>query len=373
MNLAFWRNWRERSSRPSFRLTRAALLRGIGLVYLAAFASLAVQLDGLMGSRGISPAAEFLTRVRQVLGSGPATYWRAPTLFWINTSDALLHTICFSGIALGGALCIGLLPGVTTTLLWLFYLSLVVVGQQFLSYQWDLLLLESGLLAMLAAPWSLWLSRAKDEPWWVSIYLVRWLVFRLMFLSGVVKLTSHDPTWRDWTALEYHYETQPLPTWTSWYVHQLPPSFHRASVLFMFYAELVAPFFIFGPRPLRLLAFVSLLLLQLLIAATGNYGFFNLLAIVLCLSLLDDRDWNRLRKLLRRSEKSDAVSAGEAELRWSWPRRAIVGSAAALIVATTVAQTVEMHGPKRSFRRSSSCSPSGWRRYAAPITTGSLP
>jgi lipase maturation factor 1 len=175
---------------------------------------------------------------------------------------------------------------------------------------------------------------------------VRWLAFRLMFLSGVVKLTSHDPTWRDWTALEYHYETQPLPTWTSWYVHQLPPSFHRASVLFMFYGELVVPFLIFTPRPVRLKAFVILILLQLLIAATGNYGFFNLLAIVLCLSLLDDRDWNWLQKLVRRSKASDTSPAGKTGVRWSWPRRVIVGSAAALIFTTTLAQTVESAWPE---------------------------
>ena len=117
-----------------------------------------------------------------------------------------------------------------------------------------------------------------------------------MFLSGVVKLTSHDPTWRDWTALDFHYQTQPLPTWTSWYIHQMPAWFQRLSVGFMFYAELVAPFFVFGPRPIRRLGFASLVLLQLLIAATGNYGFFNLLAIVICSAMLDDRDWDWLQR-----------------------------------------------------------------------------
>ena len=96
---------------------------------------------------------------------------------------------------------------------------------------------------------------ANDQPWWFAIWLVRWLAFRLMFLSGVVKLASHDPTWRDWTALEYHYQTQPLPTWTSWYIHQMPAGFHWLSAGFMFYAELVAPFFVFGPRPIRLAGF----------------------------------------------------------------------------------------------------------------------
>ena len=164
----------------------------------------------------------------------------------------------------------------------------------FLGYQWDSLLLETGLLAVLMAPWGVRLSRSNDQPWWFTIWLVRWLAFRLMFLSGVVKLASHDPTWRDWTALEFHYQTQPLPAWTSWYVHQMPAWFHGLSVGFMFYAELIAPFFVFGPRPIRLVGFASLVLLQLLIAATGNYGFFNLLAVVICLCILDDRDWEWL-------------------------------------------------------------------------------
>ena len=122
-----------------------------------------------------------------------------------------------------------------------------------------------------------------------------------MFLSGIVKLASGDPAWRALQALEHHYQTQPLPTWTSWYVHQLPARFHLVCVALMFYAELVAPFFVFGPRPIRLIGFASLVLLQVLIAATGNYGFFNILTIILCLSMLDDRDWDWLRSRLLRS------------------------------------------------------------------------
>src|SRR5262249_28218371 len=155
-------------------------------------------------------------------------------------------------------------------LLWLFYLSLTVVGQDFLSFQWDALLLESGLLAVLIAPWGWRLDRARDEPWWFAVWLFRWLVFRLMFLSGVVKLASGDEAWWTWRALDYHYWTQLLPTWTSWYIHQMPAWFRQLSVGFMFYAELIAPFFVLGPRVLRRIGFVSLVLLQVLILATGN-------------------------------------------------------------------------------------------------------
>jgi hypothetical protein len=350
---ASWQWWRDLARRPRFRLTRAIFLRGLGLVYLAAFGSLAVQLDGLLGSQGILPAAEYLDRAARALGRGPATYWRLPTFFWFNASDTALHAACYTGVTLSVALIAGLLPGLSAVLLWLLYLSFVVVGQVFLGYQWDSLLLETGLLAVLLAPWCVRLSRAGDQPWWFAIYLVRWLTFRLMFLSGFVKLASHDPTWQDWTALEYHYQTQPLPTWASWYIHQVPAGFQAMSVGFMFFAELIAPFFVFGPRPLRLVGFASLVLLQLLIAATGNYGFFNLLAIVLCLCILDDRDWESVRRawgvLIRNVTTRRTATEHEVPVvplkPWSVPRRLGVGLVGGVILLVTATQTLEIIAP----------------------------
>ena len=383
--LAFYPSRLDATRRPGYRLTRSYFLRGIGLVYLSAFASLAAQLDGLIGSDGILPAAEFLERTGPLLGPGPTRYWRLPTLFWFGASDSALHAVCWSGIALGVALIMGVLPGLCSVLLWLFYLSLVVVGQVFLGYQWDSLLLEVGLLAVFLAPWCARLSRACDQPWGFTIWLVRLLAFRLMFLSGVVKLASHDPTWRDWTALDFHYQTQPLPIWTSWYVHQMPTWFRGLSVGFMFYAELVAPFFVLGPRPIRLVGFASIVLLQFLIAVTGNYGFFNLLTVVICLTMLDDRDWESLFRAsapftqfgraklvtsrLWRSARQDhrppqvklvgdladlvkpqppsiptQVSVDEPSSTgkaWSWPRRVVVGIAGGITLAATCSQTLE--------------------------------
>ena len=170
----------------------------------------------------------------------------------------------------------------------------------------------------------------------------------------MVKLTSHDPTWGNLSALDFHYETQPLPTWTSWYVHQMPTWLHRLSVVFMFYAELVAPFFIIGPAAIRRVGFASLVLLQLLIAATGNYGFFNLLSIVLCASFLDDRDWNWLRKIVAIRRTHTAIEAeidrepSGAGFRWSMPRRVVVGTVGAIIVAVTTAEMLERIGPGRA-------------------------
>jgi hypothetical protein len=277
--------------RPTYRRTRSILLRGLGVVYLAAFGSLAVQVDGLIGSRGITPAAEFLDQARLALG-GPA-YREVPTLLWLDSSDGTLHALCWGGVGASLLLIAGILPGACLVFLWASYLSMTSVGSPFLNYQWDMLLLESGLLAILLAPWNLRLSRARGEPRAGAIWLFRWLVFRLMLLSGAVKLTSGDPSWSAWQAMKYHYETQPLPTWTSWYMHQLPPRLQEWSVGYLFWAELVAPFLIFGPRRVRMVGLASIVLLQALIAATGNYGFFNLLSVVLCLSLVDDRDLGR--------------------------------------------------------------------------------
>jgi hypothetical protein len=322
----------EPSERPHYRRMRAIFLRGLGAVYLAAFASLAVQVDGLIGSRGILPAAEFLGAVGPILGN--RRFGQLPTVLWLGCSDLALHLLCWGGVVTSVVLMAGVLPLICLALLWLGYLSLVGVGQPFLGYQWDTLLLEAGLLGILFAPGSLWLGWARREPSLVVVWLIRWLVFRLMFESAVVKLTSGDPTWRAWDALRYHYETQPLPTWTSWYMHQLPRWFQALSIGFMFWAEAIAPWFIFGPRPVRMVGFWSLVLLQVLIAATGNYGFFNVLAVVLCLALVEDRDWSRIHPDTRPAEPA----------LQGWWRRVPVGVAGTVIVVVTTMQGLDRTG-----------------------------
>ena len=154
-------------------------------------------------------------------------------------------------------------------------------------------------IAIFFAPWQLLPRCAREpRPLGVPLWLIRWLAFRIMFLSGLVKLTFGDETWWNWSALDYHYYTQPIPTWTSWWMHQLPGWFHVISLIFMWYAELIAPFFIFGTRRLRIVAFVSIVLLQLLILATGNYGSFNILTVAICIPLVDDLFWPKwLRRI----------------------------------------------------------------------------
>ncbi len=286
--------WPEIGGRvPSRVVVRRLFLWSLALVYLAAFLSLLVQVRGLVGERGILPAGELLDYVRLRVPDG-RRFWLLPTVFWIDSSDAALVGVCVGGVALALLLALEVAPALVLTLMWAGYLSLAGVGQVFLGYQWDALLLETGLLAILFAPWTRrpGASRAAPVPNG-TLWLLRLLVFRLTLGSGVVKLLSGDPTWRALTALRFHHETQPLPTWIGWYVHHLPGIVHTASAGMMFVVELLVPFFIFGPRLLRRGAFGAIVGLQVAIALSGNYGFFNLLTIALCLPLLDDQDLPR--------------------------------------------------------------------------------
>ena len=284
---------------PTYFTARTWYLRGLGLVYFFAFLSLRVQVDGLIGKDGILPFHLLLDAARKQVGALAGCYY-LPTLFWvIGAGDGALHFVCNAGMILAALLLADLAPAVCLGCLWLCYLSLVTAGQTFLGFQWDILLLEAGFLSLFVAPLRLqprWGRAAAGPPAPLprtGVFLLRWLLFRLMLMSGVVKLTSGDETWRNFSSLYYHYETQPLPTWVGWYAYQLPHWFQTGSVGFVFVAELLAPFLIFGPRRVRLAGFILLALLQGLIALTGNYGFFNLLTLLLCVLLLDDRQWPR--------------------------------------------------------------------------------
>ena len=275
--------------RPNFSASTAIFLRALAAIYFIAFASLWWQLNGLIGPDGILPAQPYLDAVGRQLGL--LRFWYLPTLSWFFGAGSFLHLLCAGGLLLAGALWLRLAQPLCLLLLWLFYLSLCSAGQVFLGYQWDGLLLETGLLAIFVAPWRSLAGRT--EPPKLARWLLWWLLFRLMFMSGYVKLASGDVTWHNLTALIYHYQTQPLPTWVAWHVYQLPAWFHRLSCLAMFVIEFAAPFLLFGPRRLRLVAALNLISLQVLIMLTGNYTFFNLLTCSLCLLFLDDAWWSR--------------------------------------------------------------------------------
>ncbi len=275
----------------NFRLSRRIFCVALGVVYVMAFVSLAVQICGLVGPDGILPAADFFSLLRE-RGEG-TSFWKLHSLFWWwRGSDAALLGVCWAGVGLALILILGWAPVPILTLLWFLYLSMFYAGQIFLGYQWDILLLEAGFLAIFLAP-------AGIRPDWAGgpppskpvLWLFRWLLFRLMFASALVKWMSGDPSWRDLSALQVHYETQPLPTWIAYYFHQLPAWFQKFSTLVMYFSEGVVPFFVFAPRRLRHFAAWWLVGFQVLILLTGNYGFFNYLSIALCLLLWDDAAW----------------------------------------------------------------------------------
>jgi len=277
----------------SYIRVRFLFMRGLALVYLVAFWSLFGQIQGLSGSHGIMPIQTRMAAFKNqaaVAHLGISRYYLEPTFAWWNSSDASLNWQCGLGVALSVLLLLGIAPAPALFLLWCLYLSLTTVCVPFLEFQWDLLLLETGFLAIFFAPLQ-WIERPsrQGEPSAVMLWLLRWLMFRLMLESGCVKLLSSDISWWQLTALPLHYETQPLPTWIAWYAHQLPAGFQKFSTLLVLLIEIAGPGLIFAGRKARLIAAGIFAALQVLILLTGNYTFFNWLTILLCLPLLDDR------------------------------------------------------------------------------------
>ena len=251
-------------------------LRSLGFVYLTAFLSFGLQARGLIGSHGIQSTAAWLDAVHEHYGA--TSYYLVPSVFWLSASDTALVAAAWIGAALSILLMIGIAWRIWAALLFCLYLSITVSGRIFWGYQWDALLVETGFLAIF-----LGLSP-------LTIWLFRWLLFRLMFESGAVKVLSHDPAWSSLTALQFHWETQPLPTPLAWYVHLLPDAIQKACVAGVFAIELIVPFFLFAPRRWRIAAAALIAFFQILIFLTGNYTFFNLLTIALCLFAFDSRE-----------------------------------------------------------------------------------
>jgi len=324
--------WGKDVRPPTYFWARRWFLRMLGLIYLIAFVSLWVQVDGLVGSNGMSPVSQFLPAVRQQVGLD--AYFLLPTLCWFDSSNAFLHFLCGGGVVLSLLLIFGVAPALSLVGLFIFYLSLTIAGQVFFNFQWDVFLLEAGFLSIFLAPWRLW---PRDLLQWpasaipttatsaivspvsrAGLFLLKFLLFKLMLMSGVVKLTSGDDSWGwvnhsfHWsalTALDYHYWSQPLPTIFSWWADKTPEWFKHFSVAFCLAVEIIASFFIWAPRRPGLVAAGLMIFLQMVIALTGNYCFFNLLTIALCLLLVDDA------AISRGMERRAPASPASQELR----------------------------------------------------------
>src|SRR5438105_3348455 len=313
--------WGEDVRPPTYFWARRWFLRAVGLIYLIAFVSLWAQVDGLIGANGISPVNQFLPAVHEQLGR--QAYSLLPTLCWFNSSNTFLHFLCGAGVAFSLLLVFGIAPVICLTALFVFYLSLTISGQTFLSFQWDILLLETGFLSIFLAPWQLRQKRGQEPP--VSraaLFLLKLLLFKLMVMSGVVKLTSGDDSWGwldhsfHWsalTALDYHYWSQPLPTLFAWWADKSPEWFKHFSVAFCLVVEIIVPFFIWAPRRPRLIAAGLIIFLQIAIAVTGNYCFFNLLTVALCLLLIDDATWRAVAAVARRGDSDVVLRAAASD------------------------------------------------------------
>ncbi|XP_078738439.1 LOW QUALITY PROTEIN: lipase maturation factor 2 [Lampetra fluviatilis] len=277
-------------------LARHMFLWGMGAIYLFAFASLYVQIPGLYGREGILPARKQLSPQgkpeAQLMWERPTLLWLAPRLGLDVEQGMELACLLGAGLSLAAMVFEPMRDAFTFLCLWVLYLSLYQVGQVFLYFQWDNLLLETGFLTMLVAPLRLikWRPATQRPHDGLTFWLLRWLLFRLMFASGVVKLTSRCPTWWTLSALNFHYESQCIPTPAAWFAHHLPGWVQQLSVVATYAIEVPVPVLFFCPlRRVRIFSFYAQVLLQLMIIVTGNYNFFNLLTLVLCLSLLDDR------------------------------------------------------------------------------------
>ncbi len=269
----------------NYQLTSALFIKLLALIYFAAFSSLAVQITGLVGVNGILPFNELLDYLYHNHGSLAWLY--KPNLFWFSSSDFALMSVTLLGCVVSLLLFLGFKPMWSLIVLFILYLSMLHAGQTFLMFQWDTLLLEAGFLAIFL----------NNGPSHLLLFLFHWLLFRLRFMSGISKLASGDPSWANLTTLNYYFETQPLPHAGAWYFHQLPEWLLQAGVLLVFFTELIVPFFIFLPRKFRLFAAAITIIMQLIIIATSNHNWINLLTIVLCLFLLDD---DILRRVLPR-------------------------------------------------------------------------
>jgi hypothetical protein len=314
---------------------RWIFLRALGLIFFSAFYSLAFQIHGLIGTRGILPAGRYLAEVHTALGS-VLQFWYAPTLLWINSSDTALAGLIVGGIVCSLLLTANVYPRVTIALSTLLFLSCIAALQDFSSYQSDGMLLEAGFVSIFLAPRGFRPGLGGDSPpSRFSRFMLEWEWFRIYFESGIVKLASGDRHWRDLTAMDEYYQNGPLPTWIGWYVQHLPHWYHAGTVLITLGAELILVWAVFMPRPFRLACVASMTALQVGIIATANYAFLNYLVLVLGVLLLDDGIFERIGLKAR-------VVASAPRPRTMISRRVEAGVFGFLIYASVVAFFAEV-------------------------------
>ena len=290
------------------------------------------QLLPLLGSHGLTPIPLYLERLADRAGSRWAAFHRVPTLFWLDASDGFLQAMAWLGVVLSLPVLLGFANGVLLALLWALYMSFVHVGQVWYGFGWEIQLLETGFLAIFLCPPLDPRPFPRRPPPIAIIWLLRWLAFRIMLGAGLIKLRG-DSCWRDLTCLYYHYETQPIPNPLSRSLHFMPHWFNRSGVLFNHLTELVAPWFVFGPRPARLAAGVLMTAFQVFLILSGNLSFLNWLTLVPVLACFDDAFLMRLLpgRLVRASLHAEVVA------RPSRVQQVVAAGVAALVAILSVA------------------------------------
>jgi hypothetical protein len=277
----------------TYWLTRFVLLRWLGIVYLFAFFAAARQLVPLVGENGLTPAKHFVDQARQQVGSSWAGFELLPSLYWFDYSDTALRVIPWIGVVLAGVMVAGYANSIMLAVMWFLYLSIVNIGQTWYGYGWEIQLLETGFLAIFFVPLLDPRPFPRRAPPLPVIFLFRWLIIRIMLGSALIKLRG-DACWRDLTALYYFFETQPIPNPMSRWFQFLPHPFLQAGTALTFVAELIAPFFAFGPRLARTIAGMVMIGFQVVLIICGNLSFLNWLTIVPAIACFDDRFWRRL-------------------------------------------------------------------------------
>jgi hypothetical protein len=269
-------------------LPRWIFLRALGLIYYSAFFSLLRQIRGLIGPHGILPAGEYLQALAERFGH--AGYWYAPTLLWLSSSAHMLSGICWVGMIASVLLVLNLWPRGMLAVCFVCFLSFVSAAQDFSAYQSDGMLLEAGFIALFFAPAGIRPGWGEESrPSHASLFLLVWEGFRIYFESGVAKIMSGDPQWRNFTALDEYYQNGPLPTWIGWHMEHLPHWFHAATSAGTLVLELGLAWMMFLPRRIRILCFLILTPWQIGIILSANYTFLNYLVLALGILLLDDQ------------------------------------------------------------------------------------
>jgi lipase maturation factor len=292
-----------------YHLTRFVILRLLGFVYAIAFLVAAQQLVPLIGEHGLTPATLYLDRIQAHFGSHASAMWHFPSVFWLGVSDRAMLIFAWAGFALSLVVLGGYANAIILAVLWAMYMSIVHVGDTWYGYGWETQLLETGFLSIFLCPLFDPRPFPKRPPPLLVLWLFRWLGFRIMIGAGLIKLRG-DPCWRNLTCLYYHYETQPIPSPISRYLHFAPHWFHKVETAWNHFTELVVPWFSFGPRTARHTAGVLLVGFQVLLIISGNLSFLNYVTIIPFLACFDDSFWGKILpgSLVRRAEKASDKS-----------------------------------------------------------------